>query len=145
MPITRFINVEGMFELAQESAEEIRKNGKFGKVATIAKFSKKFLKFVDYSTMPRSSTIPKLLIKIFKDGSRKALAELFENTLFLGCMHFQDLYNFDCDRASKCVIHYATPDGRVIPFCTYNTIHRKEVERKFARPLQPQALRVVGA
>ncbi|MDI6655278.1 MAG: radical SAM protein [Candidatus Hydrothermarchaeota archaeon] len=136
IPLTRFIDIDGILELTEECAAEISKNGKLGKVSAVTKFSKKFPRLVDYEAMPKSSIIPKLVIKILKDGSREALAELFENTLFIGCMHFQDLYNFDCDRVSKCVIHYATPDGRVIPFCTYNTIHRKEVERKFAMPLQ---------
>lgn len=143
VPLTRFIDMEGILELTEESAKEVRKNGKLGKVSAITKFSKRFLSFVDYKAMPKSSTIPKLVINIFKKGSRQALVKLFENTLFLGCMHFQDLYNFDCDRVSRCVIHYATPDGRIIPFCTYNTIHRREVERKFARPLQ--TLKVKGA
>jgi len=33
-------------------------------------------------------------------------------------------------------IHYAIPDGRVIPFCSYNTLHREDVERKFSVPLE---------
>jgi hypothetical protein len=49
-------------------------------------------------------------------------------------MHFMDRYNFETDRARRCVIHYATPDGRIYPFCTYNSgpTWRCEVERKFA-------------
>ena len=34
-------------------------------------------------------------------------------------MHFQDCYNFDVQRAKRCVIPYSTPEG-LIPFCTYN-------------------------
>lgn len=40
--------------------------------------------------------------------------------------------NSDCP--NNCGIHYATSDGRVIPLCTYNTLHRAEVEAKFSRP-----------
>jgi hypothetical protein len=32
----------------------------------------------------------------------------------------------------RCGIHYAVPDGRIIPFCTLNSFHRQEVERKFS-------------
>ncbi len=49
--------------------------------------------------------------------------------LMVGRMHFMDSYNFDCERVRRCGIHYATPDGRIIPFCSYNSIHREEVRR----------------
>jgi uncharacterized radical SAM superfamily Fe-S cluster-containing enzyme len=47
-------------------------------------------------------------------------------------MHFQDLYNIDLERVKKCGVHYAIPDGRMIPFCTYNIFHRDSVESKFS-------------
>jgi hypothetical protein len=52
----------------------------------------------------------------------------------VGGMHFQDLYNYDIERVKRCVIHYVVPDGRIIPFCAYNTgpEYRKEVEKKFS-------------
>jgi len=46
-----------------------------------------------------------------------------------------DPYNFDLERVERCVIHYGTPDGRLIPFCTMNTLHRAGIEKKFAKPL----------
>jgi len=42
----------------------------------------------------------------------------------------------DLERVQRCGIHYATPDGRVIPFCSYNSLHREEVERRFSVPLE---------
>jgi len=48
-------------------------------------------------------------------------------------MHFQDPYNFDLERVKRCGIHYATPDGRIIPFCSYNNIYRREIEKKFSK------------
>jgi len=36
----------------------------------------------------------------------------------------------------SCGIHYVTPDGRVIPFCTYNSFYREEIERRFAQPIE---------
>lgn len=136
IPITRFIDFESLLELAEDLAGEINRKGTLGKASAVAKFSKEFLKLVDFKAMPKSNNIPRLIIDIVKEGGREALAELFCNTIFIGCMHFQDPYNLDKERIQRCVIHYATPDGRVIPFCTYNTIHREEVERKFSRPLQ---------
>ena len=42
----------------------------------------------------------------------------------------------DLERVERCGIHYATPDGRVIPFCSYNSLHREDVERRFSVPLE---------
>jgi uncharacterized radical SAM superfamily Fe-S cluster-containing enzyme len=43
-----------------------------------------------------------------------------------------DVWNFDLDRVQKCVIHYATPEGKIVPFCTYNNFHRNNIEKNFA-------------
>jgi len=58
------------------------------------------------------------------------------NILMVGMMHFQDSYNFDLERLERCGIHYATPDGRVIPFCAMNTLYRPLIEKQFSQPLQ---------
>jgi len=69
-------------------------------------------------------------------GDYDALRRLHYKMIMIGSMHFMDPYNFDVDRVQRCIIHYATPDGRIIPFCSYNSIHRPEVERKFSVPLE---------
>ena len=69
-------------------------------------------------------------------GDYSALAKLHHKMIMIGSMHFMDPYNFDVDRVQRCIIHYATPDGRIIPFCSYNSIHRPEVERAFSVPLE---------
>ena len=71
---------------------------------------------------------------------RKYLDEFSYEAVLIGCMHFQDAYNFYLDRVQRCAIHYALPDGRIIPFCPFNTVHRKEFEREYAR--QKGTLRV---
>ncbi|MQY54681.1 MAG: hypothetical protein GH149_05295 [Methanosarcinales archaeon] len=68
-------------------------------------------------------------------GNRESLAEFHRKALFIGAMHFQDAYNYDLERVKSCGIHYATPDLRIIPFCTYNAIHRPSVEKAFSMPL----------
>ena len=61
--------------------------------------------------------------------------EIKRNAMFIGSMHFMDPFNFDLERLKKCGVHYATPDGRSIPFCAYNTLpyYRPVVERNFGR------------
>jgi uncharacterized radical SAM superfamily Fe-S cluster-containing enzyme len=82
----------------------------------------------------------KYILPIFRDGDYESLSELHHKMIMIGSMHFMDPYNFDLDRVSRCVIHYATPDGRIIPFCTMNTLHRQTIEKKFAQPLDASKL-----
>jgi len=58
--------------------------------------------------------------------------------LILLSMHFQDAYNFNLDRLRRCVIHYAAPNGKVYPFCSYNSgpNYRRHVESEFSKPLE---------
>jgi hypothetical protein len=51
-------------------------------------------------------------------------------------MHFMDAYNFQVDRVKRCTIHYSAPDGRIYPFCTYNSgrVFRTDVERAHSVP-----------
>jgi uncharacterized radical SAM superfamily Fe-S cluster-containing enzyme len=73
------------------------------------------------------------LIKAFlKTGDYLTLADFMNHVIMIGMMHFQDPYNFDLERVQHCDINYAVPDGRIIPFCTMNTIHRPRVEKKFS-------------
>ena len=53
--------------------------------------------------------------------------------LLLAGMHFQDSYTYELDRIRRCVVQYAAPDGKLYPFCTYNSgpCYRQTVERRF--------------
>ena len=55
-------------------------------------------------------------------------------TFYLLGMHFMDAYNYDLERVSRCGVHYAAPDGRIYPFCTYNSgpTYRHRVEKGHA-------------
>lgn len=83
-------------------------------------------------------TIPQIMEDIISEGDKKAVGKFSWRTMFVGGMHFQDDYNYDLERLKRCVIHYATPDGRIIPFCAYNggPRYREEVEKKFSIPLK---------
>ncbi|MEM2328348.1 MAG: radical SAM protein, partial [Archaeoglobaceae archaeon] len=97
------------------------------------------------------------LFNILVKHDYSSLGEFHKKTLFIGFMHFQDLYNYDIARVERCEIHYATPDGRIIPFCTFNVlpeIYRdriqeqfgisiEEWERKTGRKLKDDIYRVV--
>jgi hypothetical protein len=73
---------------------------------------------------------------ILREGSYEALGRLMRRVIMIGAMHFMDPYNFDLERVQRCGIHYAIPDGRIIPFCTMNNLHREKIERQFAQKVQ---------
>ena len=52
-------------------------------------------------------------------------------TFYVLGMHFMDAYNYDVERVSRCGVHYSAPDGKIYPFCTYNSgpTFRNRVER----------------
>lgn len=58
--------------------------------------------------------------------------------IFAAGMHFQDNYNYNLDRVQRCVIHYAAPNGRLYPFCTYNSgpVYREQIEKEYSIPLE---------
>ncbi|MFQ6135677.1 MAG: tetraether lipid synthase Tes [Candidatus Hydrothermarchaeales archaeon] len=145
IPLPRFVKIDRVLELAGELAEDVEKNKTLGKAEGFAKFSKEFMKLIDIKKLPRSIDVPRLILNVVKKGNREGLVEFSKKTLFIGTMHFQDPYNIDCDRVSRCVIHYATPDGRVIPFCSYNILHRRKVEEKFAKAITSPSLKALSS
>ena len=54
-------------------------------------------------------------------------------TFYLAGMHFMDAYNYDLERVARCGVHYSAPDGRIYPFCSYNSgpTYRNRVEGEF--------------
>ena len=64
--------------------------------------------------------------------------QFHDRALFIGMMHFQDLYNWDIERVKRCCIHYLTPDERIIPFCAFNVIpewYRDVIQQKYGIPI----------
>jgi len=132
IPITEFIDVEGFMEFLKDASTEMTRS-KLGKIRAVAGFVSALRKFIDKDKMPKG--LDDTLEGVLRTGDREAIAEFHRKALFIGIMHFQDAYNYDLERVKRCGIHYATPDGRIIPFCSYNAIHRPLVEKAFSTPL----------
>jgi hypothetical protein len=43
---------------------------------------------------------------------------------------FMDRFNFDATRVTSCCIQEALPDGRIVPFCAFNTLYRFEPDHR---------------
>src|SRR2546422_998824 len=137
VPITRFIDVEGLMEDMWKLAQETKdKKIKFSSKAKALMILRKHFKADEAPAGMGLTKFLKILNQMFTKGDKTGAAEFSWSTMYVGGMHFQDNYNYDIERVKRCVIHYATPDGKVIPFCAYNTgpNFREEVEKKFAVP-----------
>ncbi len=139
IPLPKFFDVESFFAYLGELTRDIQtaRFKKVGKALAVGKLMTKFNSFIDKKYVPRGLHIKRMLMGAIQGNNYHGLADFHHNSLFLGMMHFQDPYNWDIDRIHKCDIHYASPDGRVIPFCTFNVIpelYRDSIQRKFSIP-----------
>jgi len=125
-PITKIANVEKFMqglENAYHSASKGSKNkAKIGMIASARHVSFGFLH--------------KYVLKVLTQGDYQSLGDLQRKSLLLTSMHFMDPYNYDIERVQRCLIHYAIPDGRIIPFCTMNNLHRQEIEKQLGIPIK---------
>jgi 7,8-dihydro-6-hydroxymethylpterin dimethyltransferase len=54
----------------------------------------------------------------------------YDNIFRIIIMQFLDAHNFDVRSVKKTCVHIVHPDGRIIPFDTYNMFYRDEKEKK---------------
>ena len=123
-PVTRLANIEKFLKSMEKVFNEISKGHKL-RARIYALISLRHV---------RSGVIKGLLWSIINEGTYSALGNFMRRIVMVGCMHFMDPYNFDLDRLQKCVIHYGLPDGTIRPFCSMNSLHRADVEKKYSVP-----------
>ena len=116
VPVTRFINVEGLLEFIDKESEI---KGPLKKLRIASAFLKNIDKFVYYDKAPKGFNLKKLLKDAAVGGSYDSLRGFHYKSLFVGSMWFQDAFNLNIDRLQRCVIHYTTLEG-IVPFCAYN-------------------------
>jgi uncharacterized radical SAM superfamily Fe-S cluster-containing enzyme len=143
-PVTQFVDVGPML---QEMDILARKAGK-RRVQFFTKLSawNNLRKYFHQEKAPEGLTFKKFLQTLQgmtdkKYGRGKSEAEGFTyRTLMLAGMHFMDSYNYDVERVKRCVIHYAAPNGKIYPFCAYNSgpVFRERIEKEFSVPFEEQ-------
>lgn len=130
-PINELVEVDRFFRILREGSEELKNENAISKRLNVGRLkihAKLLSEIIGSIHNPRYRNI---ILQLLKKGTYNATAEFHENALMIGCMHFMDPWNFDIQRVERCTIHYSTPDNRLIPFCSYNTLHREGVEGRF--------------
>ena len=135
VPVNRMVDVESFFESIEQMTETIKKGGAINKYKALLEGVKSMHDSVQKGEHGNTSEFWKIIGKTLIGQNFDALREFHWNALFIGTMHFMDRYNYDLDRVQRCCIHYATPDGTLIPFCTYNSgpVYREQVWKRHAK------------
>lgn len=135
VPVNRMVDVESFFESITQMAETIKRGGTINKYKALLEGVKNMHSSVKKGEQGNTTEFWKMIGKTLIGQNFEALREFHWNALFIGTMHFMDKYNYDLGRVSRCCIHYATPDGKLIPFCTYNSgpVYREEVWKRYAK------------
>jgi len=139
IPITRFIDVEKFLSEINKLSDKAM-NARIMKKRYLLSAYSLLKECFDENKAPRGMDKMKFietLKGVLSTKGKDKLAEFSWSMMMVGGMHFQDLYNYDIERVKRCVIHYVVPDGRIIPFCAYNSgpTYRTEVEKKYSIPL----------
>jgi uncharacterized radical SAM superfamily Fe-S cluster-containing enzyme len=143
-PIPSFVDVDTLMEKIASTADKL-KGRRFFRKLSIAQRLHGLASCYDRQRGPAGWTFTDLVdfMMDFADFSdryarnedriKRAAAKPYK-VLLMASMHFQDVYNYQIDRVNRCVVHYAAADGRIYPFCSYNSgpCHRKRVEKQFA-------------
>jgi hypothetical protein len=143
VPVTQFVDIPAML---QDIDELSRKMGKtFGKYYHGIKAWTRLQKHFKRELAPPGLNFQRFLDTLQgmtnKDLGRNGMDGTFTyRTLLVAGMHFMDNYNYDLERVKRCVIHYAAPDGKLYPFCTYNSgpTYREKIEKQFSIPFEKQ-------
>ncbi len=126
VPITKYGNVDKFMRSMEKVYEESIKGHE----------TKAKMRLLGSLRHIKIGLLRKYIFPLLMTGSYKALGDLHRKMLMISAMHFMDPYNFDLERVQRCCIHYAVPDGRIIPFCTMNSIHRPVIEKSLGVPLE---------
>jgi len=143
IPVTRFVDIPAMLQDIEELAQKTEKS--FFKYYHGIKAWTQLQKHFKPELAPPGLTFQKFLDtlqgmtnkKLGRDGMDGTFTY---RTLLVAGMHFMDHYNYDVERVKRCVIHYAAPDGKLYPFCTYNSgpTYRDKIEKQFSIPFEKQ-------
>ncbi|MEM4501140.1 MAG: radical SAM protein [Thermofilaceae archaeon] len=137
IPITEFVDVDGLLNYIQDVADRIKAGA--NKYVSALKLLWKFSSFIDERKAPSGLNIRRMLFKIFIKHDYSSVGEWHLKSLFIGMMHFQDKYNYDVERVRRCCIHYLVPGGKIIPFCAFNVIpelYRDPIQKEHGIPIE---------
>ncbi len=132
-PINRFVNFDRFFNSIRKTAENAESKGKMSLLSSLFMASMLSMNMFLVTKEVGMPTLMKSIMRMHLSPSYQSLGKIRRRIFLLGCMAFMDSYNFDVNRVRRCVVHYITPDLKIIPFCAYNNVHRVAIEKAYAQ------------
>ena len=132
IPINHFVNFDRFFRSIQKTAASAESKGKFSLLSALFIASMQSMNWLLVTKEVGMPTLTKAILRMHISPSYQSLGKIRRRIFLLGCMAFMDSYNFDVNRVRRCVVHYITPDLKIIPFCAYNNVHRVAIEKEYA-------------
>ena len=135
--MTRFVDAAGLIEHLQTAVNEMEGKGRLARKVIALKTLMQFKRFIDPKNQPKSVNFSKMMVSVLTKHDFATMGKFQMKSIFLGMMHFQDEYTYDIHRVEKCDIHYAMPDGQVLPFCTFNVfpeVYRDKIQKQYSIP-----------
>ena len=132
IPINHFVDFSRFFRSIQKTALSAESKGRFSLLSTLFIAALQSLNWPLVTKEIGFFTLMKTILRTHISPNYQSLGKLRRRIFLLGCMAFMDQYNFDVNRVRRCVIHYITPDLKIIPFCAYNNVHRRGTEEQYA-------------
>jgi tetraether lipid synthase len=131
IPINHFVNFERFFRMILKTAQNVEYRGRFSLLSSLFMAAMMSLNMPLVTKEVGIFTLMRSILKMHISPSYQSLGPLRRKIFLLGCMAFMDQHNFDVNRVRRCVIHYVTPNLKIIPFCSYNNVHRIETEENY--------------
>jgi len=133
IPLNHFVSYDKFFRGILKTAQNGQKKRKLSLMSSLFMSATLSLNMMLVTKEVGLFTLNKAIMQMFIAPSYKSLGKIRRRIFLLGCMAFMDPYTFDVNRVQRCVVHYITPNLKVIPFCAYNNIHRIETEETYAQ------------
>jgi 7,8-dihydro-6-hydroxymethylpterin dimethyltransferase len=96
----------------------------------------------NHSPQSGAATLRDLLCCLPRAAAPEGLG--YENIFRIIIMQFIDAYSFDVRSVKKTCVHIVHPDGRLIPFDTYNLFYRDGLEATRLQPLRQMQTGIPG-
>jgi len=138
IPINEMVDVDGFFHAINLMKDKLHQDdGSINKYKTLIEGINEMRISLKNDKMSSTALFWKIIAQTLVKHDFSALRDFHWNALFIGTMHFMDNYNYDTARVQRCCIHYATPGGKLIPFCTYNSgpVYREKVWKEYSQPI----------
>jgi len=132
IPLNHFVSYNRFFKGILKTAQNVENKSKLSLLTSLFMSATLSLNMLLVTEEVGIFTLMKAILKMFVAPSYQSLGPIRRRIFLLGCMAFMDRYTFDANRVQRCVVHYVTPNLKVIPFCAYNNIHRIGTEEKYA-------------